>query len=115
MTNHAVGLAFENVAKFYLRCNKFNIIDSRIKYKCGEIDILANKGDDMYIFEVKKRKSYDDAIMALNPKGLKRSINAFFQHQEKHNLKYNEVFIKGIVFDESVYPQIVDIDDVDLN
>jgi len=113
MTSYETGKIFESVAKFYLICSGFRIIGQRIKNRHGEIDILGQKGQDLYIFEVKKRQKKDQAIAAISKKGLERSINAFFEYEAKNQLKYRQIFVKGIVFDHSVFPEIIDINSLD--
>lgn len=45
----------EEMAANYLVRNGFKIVGRNIKYKTGEIDIIARRGKDLHFFEVKTR------------------------------------------------------------
>lgn len=51
------GKCGEDAACSYLKKNKYIIIERNHRNKCGEIDIIATKGDDLVFVEVKTRRS----------------------------------------------------------
>ena len=51
------GKCGEDAACSYLKKNKYKIIERNHRNKCGEIDIIATKGDDLVFVEVKTRKA----------------------------------------------------------
>ena len=112
ITNHAKGLLAEKTAATFLKLHGYNIVGQRIKYKCGEIDILGKKGEEYYIFEVKFRKNFANSMECISTKSLKRSANAFFTYASENNIEYEQIHCKAIVF-RGVKPEIIDIDAVD--
>lgn len=51
------GKCGEDAACSYLKKNKYKIIERNHRNKCGEIDVIATKGDDLVFVEVKTRRS----------------------------------------------------------
>jgi putative endonuclease len=78
-SNHASGIAAEELACVFLRKNGFEIVGERYKTKHGEIDIIAQKDNLLIFVEVKKRGNFgsDDPITATQKK---RIINAAMQY-----------------------------------
>jgi putative endonuclease len=78
-TNHASGVAAEELACNFLRDNGFEISALRYKTKHGEIDIIAQKDNLLIFVEVKKRGNFgeDDPISSTQKK---RIINAAMQY-----------------------------------
>ncbi|HRH31237.1 MAG TPA: YraN family protein [Candidatus Paceibacterota bacterium] len=48
-----VGQLGENIACKYLQNKGFTILERNFTLKCGEIDIIANRGEEIRFFEVK--------------------------------------------------------------
>lgn len=48
-----VGQIGENIACNYLQNKGFTILERNFTLKCGEIDIIANRGEEIRFFEVK--------------------------------------------------------------
>lgn len=82
-TNYQIGLTAEDKCREHLEKAGFNVLASRHKTACGEIDIIARKDDVMAFIEVKKRKSafLDDPI---SPAQKKRIANAALQYIAEH-------------------------------
>lgn len=55
--NKITGQCGEEAAVSYLLKNKYKIIKRNYSNKCGEIDIIAQKDDDLVFVEVKTRNS----------------------------------------------------------
>ena len=55
--NKTTGNCGEDAATEYLKKNKYKIIARNYRNKCGEIDIIARKGEDLVFVEVKTRSS----------------------------------------------------------
>ena len=54
---HEKGNEGEDEAEKYLIKQGFKVIERQFFCKCGELDIVAKKGDDIYFVEVKTRWS----------------------------------------------------------
>lgn len=66
------GFLGEFCASLILICKGFWILKRRYKTKCGEIDIIAKKGDLITFVEVKFRQGPESGYMAISDKQLKR-------------------------------------------
>ena len=55
--NKITGQCGEDAATNFLKKNKYKIIKRNYKNKIGEIDIIAQKGEDLVFVEVKTRSS----------------------------------------------------------
>ncbi len=55
--NKTLGRCGEDAATAYLKKNKYKIIERNYRNKAGEIDIIAQKNDDLVFVEVKTRSS----------------------------------------------------------
>ncbi len=56
-TKKQTGDAGENFTVKYLRKNGYKILERNFRLKCGEIDIIAQKGEYIIFAEVKTRNS----------------------------------------------------------
>ncbi len=115
ITHHKIGLISEEIAKKFLQLKGYKIIAQRIKYRCGEIDILACKNQNYYIIEVKKRDTSIDAISSISSKSMKRSVNTFFVYAQENNLIYDQIYFKGIILNNFFVPKLIDIDTFDFD
>lgn len=52
-----LGMNGELLAERFLAAQGLRIIDRRVRYRCGEIDLVAKSGDEWVFVEVKTRKS----------------------------------------------------------
>ena len=57
MSKTSTGKIGENAAVLFLKANGFKILERNYRYKKKEIDIIAQKDDDVYFIEVKLRKN----------------------------------------------------------
>ena len=55
--NKITGYSGEDAAVQYLKKNKYKILERNHTNKCGEIDIIAQKRDDLVFVEVKTRRN----------------------------------------------------------
>ena len=112
-SNHANGVAAENLACEHLRQLGYSI--SHIRYKCkhGEIDIIAEKPNLLIFVEVKHRKNFgEDDPISLNQK--KRIINTALHylsiHPEKNELdmRFDSIMIAPSKIDTNKLSHIED-------
>ena len=75
-TSYAKGVRAEDVAADYLMEMGYKILERRYKTKYGEIDIIAllEKAEEKVLcfVEVKVRKTYEEAVIAVTPRSQKR-------------------------------------------
>jgi len=76
ITSKEIGIIGENVACRYLKKKGYKIVERNYTKKCGEIDIIAEKGSAVYFFEVKSAATSSKQITKLEeritPQKLKR-------------------------------------------
>lgn len=80
------GRRAEKLALWYLRCKGYSIVKARYKTPVGEIDIIARRGQQIVIVEVKHRTRTDagglaDALGAVNTRRIVRATEWFRAHQ----------------------------------
>ncbi|KEC54726.1 UPF0102 protein [Bartonella koehlerae C-29] len=66
------GIRAEKWAAWWLRCKGFHIAKIRFKTKCGEIDLIARRGNLVLIVEVKARSTLAEAMAAVSRVNEKR-------------------------------------------
>ncbi|WP_336276581.1 YraN family protein [Bartonella sp. CB178] len=66
------GVRAEKWAAWWLRLKGFRIAEARFKTKCGEIDLIARRGNLVLIVEVKTRPTLVEAMMAVSRASEKR-------------------------------------------
>lgn len=76
--NKYLGELGEKISLNYLIKNKYIIIERNFKCKYGEIDIIAQKGNEIIFIEVKTRTSnkYGEPIEAVNYEKQKHILNS---------------------------------------
>ncbi len=100
--NQRVGKFGENIAVRYLRKNGYKILHRNVHFRCGEIDIIAQKEDMLYFVEVKTRTSnifgyLEDAISEDKLNRLGASIELYLL---KNKLCYNyNLFFIFVILD----------------
>ncbi|HNV97214.1 MAG TPA: YraN family protein [bacterium] len=82
--NQKIGRLGEEIAVKYLQKRGYSIIDRNVYFRCGEIDIIAEKNDILYFIEVKTRTSDkfgppEISISSSKILRLERSILSYFQ------------------------------------
>jgi len=66
------GRRAEWLAAAFLILRGYRILARRFKASGGEIDLVAKRGDLVVFAEVKARKTYDDAILAVTAQARRR-------------------------------------------
>lgn len=70
------GYIGELIACVILLLKGYNILHTRYKTNCGEIDIIASKKDLIIFVEVKQRKTLERCFEAIYSKQLERIMRA---------------------------------------
>ena len=65
---YMTGIAAECSAEDFLEAKDYRILARRYKVKCGEIDLVAKRGDHLAFVEVKGRKTHEEAAWAILPR-----------------------------------------------
>lgn len=73
---HALGLAAETLAAWYLRLTGWRILKRRYKTRAGEIDLIAKRRKTVAFVEVKARRSRRAALEAVTPASQRRIAQA---------------------------------------
>ncbi len=84
-----LGVNGEELAEQYLARQGLKIIDRRVRYKRGEIDLVARDGEEWVFIEVKTRKSVSSGLAAeaLSPAKAKRLRKAVELYIYENNLE----------------------------
>ncbi|WP_409360876.1 YraN family protein [Bartonella heixiaziensis] len=83
------GVRAEKWAAWWLRLKGFHIAEIRFKTKCGEIDLIARRGNLVLIVEVKARSTLAEAITAVsqvNEKRIEAAADIWLARQKDHTL-----------------------------
>ena len=95
-SHYKKGMWAENFAKMYLRLKGYKIVEHRYKTPVGEIDILARKGMNFAVVEVKYRKDMDTALYSITERQKQRLIRAGAWVMSSHgaiNIRFDAVLI----------------------
>lgn len=102
------GRMAENLATDFLRKSGYEIIAQNWRTKLCEIDIVAKKGDTIYLVEVKYRKksSYGDGLDAITPAKLRQMKFASRVWQHWHDYKNPDMRL-GVIAMSGNSPQVL--------
>jgi uncharacterized protein (TIGR00252 family) len=86
--NKEIGDAGEKLAAAYLKGEGFQIVAHNLRFRCGEIDLIAARRRDLYFFEVKTRTSlaFVHPFEVITPKKqdrMRKSAALSLQHLKK--------------------------------
>lgn len=70
--SHRRGHASEWLAAAWLMLKGYQVLGFRLKTRAGEIDLLARRGRTLAVVEVKRRRTMEEALMALTPRQFER-------------------------------------------
>ncbi|WP_297425061.1 YraN family protein [Clostridium sp.] len=88
--NKDIGNYCENLAKYYLRINKYNILDCNFRNCLGEIDIVCTCNNLLIIVEVKGRYNYDyglpkESVSLSKQKSIIKVTNSYISYKRLFN------------------------------
>lgn len=78
------GMSAEFACVILLRLKGYRILARRFRCPAGEIDIVARRGKQIAIIEVKARASLDEALEAVSNRQQKRISRALLYFQAQH-------------------------------
>ncbi|MFN3412298.1 MAG: YraN family protein [Exilispira sp.] len=95
LSKREIGYKYEKIAREYLIKNGYLILENNIYTRFGEIDILAKKGNNYYIIEVKGGIKREEIFERFSKSKLRKLLKL----TEFISLKYNSefVFTDGII------------------
>lgn len=97
--SYRTGLAAETLCRWVLRFKGYRILASRYKSPLGEIDIVAMRGQNIAMVEVKARASQHEAIESIQPRQRQRlergalDFLAHHPHLNGHNLRFDIMLV----------------------
>lgn len=91
----AVGTSGEDMAAGYLKDHGFKILGRNVRYKTGEIDIVAAREKELHFFEVKSRTdpSLVSPVEAITErkKGRVKAAARMYLSDTRNNFNYNDL------------------------
>jgi len=98
--NKDLGDRGEAIAKRHLESMGFRILDRNVRYKCGEIDIVAKRGREVHFVEVKARAvgGVGAALEAVDGRKRRRMRNAAELYLKDPRNKFNEMKLPPCYF-----------------
>ena len=86
----AIGARGEALAKRYLRCKGYAILDANWSSLYGELDIIAEKDGAMVFVEVKARRGADteSALAGITAVKRERMLKAVYQYLDQRELDW---------------------------
>lgn len=93
------GILGEFIASICLMLKGFHIEERRFKTHCGEIDLIASKGNLLVFVEVKSRKHMDECFTAIRNKQLcriQRASQIFLKKRPRfmaHQIRFDAIFV----------------------
>jgi putative endonuclease len=93
------GISSEFSAEKKLRVLGYKILGRRVRTKYGEIDILAQKENDLVAVEVKQRKTLDYARSCLSRRQMSRIANALLFLASQRNESFESYRVDVLCLD----------------
>ncbi|MGI8826298.1 MAG: YraN family protein [Chloroflexota bacterium] len=89
MTNKALGGFGEAWAVGYLARKGYRILERNVRYRCGELDIVAREGSDIVFVEVKCRRTarYGAPQSSITPARFEHLNRAIAEYVQVHGLE----------------------------
>ncbi len=105
-----LGLNGELLAERFLAAKGMKIVDRRVRYKQGELDLVAKDGNDWVFVEVKTRKSAEfgtaaEAFTLQKARRMRRAVELYIQENSLHGQSVRCDFV-GIDLDPDGMPEI---------
>jgi len=100
------GKLAEDLAAKFLKDLGYKIIERNIRFRCGEIDIVASKNDQLVFIEVRFRKSaeFGDSLSTIDAKKQKKLKKAILTYIRDHNytgdFRFDAIGVSGKKFDK---------------
>lgn len=105
--NKITGQCGEDAAVKYLKKNKYKIIERNHRNKCGEIDIIAIKDDDLVFIEVKTRRSSEfgtpaEAVTYYKKKNFVNTARWYLmENPSENNIRFDIIEVYGVFTGDS--------------
>lgn len=93
------GLTAEEYVVNFLIQKQFSIIGKNIKNKFGEIDILCQKNNKIYIVEVKYRNDANILLHSIDKTKIHNCLNAFYEYFQNFRHNYDDIKLIGAFVD----------------
>ncbi len=108
-----IGKIGEELSTEYLRIKGYRIIARNMKTKFSEVDIVCEKNDTLFIFEVKTRKSceYGEPEEAINKWKLYKLKKSGELLLKKYRKKWFKIFIISVKIKKRVKINLIEVQD----
>lgn len=108
MRKHQLGLFAEKLAMWFYRLRFYRILHHRFKLKSGEIDFIAQRGNQLVFAEVKARWHgiCEDTLTVRQQIRIRRSAEIFLAKHpkfENHLIRFDLV-----VIDKTLWPKVIE-------
>ncbi|MBT3550519.1 MAG: YraN family protein [Rhodospirillaceae bacterium] len=93
------GIRAERLARLYLRCKGYRILERGYRTPVGEIDIIARRGRALAFVEVKARRDFESAAYAIGQRQQERITRAAGAYIARHpgcaelNLRFDVILM----------------------
>jgi len=100
------GKLAEDLAAKFLKNLGYKIIERNIRFRFGEIDIVASKNNQLVFIEVRFRKSaeFGDSLSTIDAKKQKKLKKAILAYIRDHNytgdFRFDAIGVSGKKFDK---------------
>ncbi|HUU00331.1 MAG TPA: YraN family protein [Myxococcota bacterium] len=86
---HILGAAAEDQARDYLAGQGYQILERNVRYKVGELDIVATEGETLVFVEVRSRSNPNQVHPAatVTPRKQRQVVRAAMAYCQDHNIK----------------------------
>lgn len=98
------GRSGETVAAWFLRIKGWRILDSRVRTKSGEVDLVAKRGGIIAFVEVKTRSRAEELDHAIDERRLARVAAAAEMLAPRYATKGEDVRIDVVLVTPSLRP-----------
>lgn len=101
-----LGTRAENAVADFLRRRGYNILQTHVTSRYGEIDILARHGTTWVAVEVKIRRSdrFGTAVESVTPQKIEKLLLALHDYLDKHEQPTDDVRVDVVALDPGSAP-----------
>jgi putative endonuclease len=102
MNSYKLGLVGEYFLIFLLTLKGYKILARRYKTSLGEIDVIAKRGNNLVVFEVKSSKRIKPTSEIVSPRQnarIERALRVFLSNNNKYidyNISYCIFFYRNV-------------------
>lgn len=96
--NYKVGRLTEDKACTFLEKKGYTILNRRYKSPYGEIDVIAQKNDQLIALEVKHRKTVTDGLFSISQRQKKRICQTLLYFLQDKDVSFMKIRFDVMIF-----------------